>query len=299
MHVEANIDKLNLSSRKGADTFYPMKKLPIFKFSNYVVKNGKKRKGYKGRKKKDRSILKYLNVIKYKEPNTGNILIICNQRKRKYWSASPLYLIFYPSFPHPVQYSHVKAIEKFFWEECGVKLRTSIVHFAVDLIDENNDGLFLDVIRSIKPGTKRKPYDYYLFSRYFGRPNSRSQLVVYYKSRQLRVVKSIIIPDGRVRVELRLKAPCLFDFPLTVDELAHHNWSFVVPKYYSFHILTSKFMVQVNKAGETWRRPIWLLRNLAEELLGITPSNFYRDCLMEHPKFSKLVRNALDNFRWA
>ncbi len=299
MHVEANIDKLALSSRKGGDIFYPMKKLPMFKFSNYIVKNGKKRKGYKRGKKRGRSIIKYLNVIKYKEPNTGNVLIICNQRKGKYRAASPLYLIFYPSFPHPVQYSHVKAIERFFYEECGVKLRTSMVHLAVDLIDKNNDRLFLKVIRSIKPGTKRKPYDYYPFSRYFGHPRSNNQLVVYDKSRQLRVVKDVIIPEGRVRVESRLKAPSLFDFPLTVDELAIYDWSVMMPKYFSFHILKSKFMLQVNMAGESWRLPIWKLRNLAEESLGITPPNFYRDCLMEHPKFSKHVHKALANFRWS
>lgn len=298
MHVEANIDKLTLSSRKGGDIFYPMKKLPMFKFSNYIVKNGKKRKSYKGGKKKSRSIIKYLNVIKYKEPNTGNVLIICNQRKGKYWAASPLYLIFYPSFPHPVQYSHVKAIEQFFYEECGVKLRISVVHLAVDLIDEGNERLFLEVLRSIKPGTKRKPYDYYPFSRYFGHPQSNNQLVVYDKSRQLRVVKGVMIPEGRVRVESRLKAPSLFDFPLTVDELAIYDWSSLMPRYFSFHILSSKFMLQANMAGETWRRPIWRLRELAGDLFGITPSNFYRDCLMEHPTFSDPVRAILAAYRW-
>ena len=164
MYAEATNDKLTLSSGKGADVYYPMKKLPLFVFSNYVVKNGKKRKEYDSLYKSERSVSKYLTVIKYKEPSTGNILIICNQKKGKSWAASPLYLIFYPSFPHPVQYSHVKAIERFFLDECGIKLRISAVHIAVDLIDEGNEDLFRQVVRAIKPGTKRGTYEIYPFT---------------------------------------------------------------------------------------------------------------------------------------
>ena len=46
MFVETKIEKLTSSSKKGPDVFYPIKKLPYFKFSNYVVKNGKKHKAY-------------------------------------------------------------------------------------------------------------------------------------------------------------------------------------------------------------------------------------------------------------
>ncbi|WP_319405696.1 hypothetical protein [uncultured Desulfosarcina sp.] len=302
MYAEASNDKLILSSGKGADIYYPMNKLPLFEFSNYVVKNGKKRKGYKSLKKKHKSVSKYLTVIKYKEPNTGNILIICNRKKGKSWAASPLYLIFYPSFPHPVLYSHVKAIERFFLDECGIKLRVSAVHIAVDIIDEGNRDLFRQVVRSIKPGTKRKPCKLckrYKGTRYFGHFRSSNQLIVYDKSRQLRRKKGIVVPVGRVRVECRLKPPQLFDLPSTVNELANFDWSMLMPRYFSFHIPTSKFMLKMNMAGESWRRPIWRLRDLAWELFGITPSNFYRDCLMEHTQFTKHVAEALANFRWA
>lgn len=299
MKAEASNDKTTLSSRKGADIYYPMKKLPFFVFENYVIKNGKKSKGYDSLSKRDKNVSKYLTVIKYKEPSTGNILIVCNQKKGKYWAASPLYLIFYPSFPIPVQCSHVKAVERFFLLECGVKLRISMVHIAVDLIDEGNESLFRQVVRSIKPGTKRKPSKIYPgTTKYFGHPRSSNQLVVYNKSRQLKKKKKIVVPDGRVRVETRLKPPQLFDLPSTVDELVNFDWSMLMPRYYSFHIPTSKFMIQMNMAGESWRRPIWRLRDLAGNIHGITPSNFYRDCLMDHPQFTKHVAEALANFRW-
>lgn len=159
--------------------------------------------------------------------------------------------------------------------------------------------MFRQVVRSIKPGTKREPYELYPFTRYFGHPRSSNQLVVYDKSLQLWKKKEINVPDGRVRVESRLKPAQLYDLPSTVDELAKYDWSMLLPRYFSFHLPRSNFMVRVNMAGDSWRRPIWRLRDLAVDLHGITPSNFYRDCLMDHPQFTRHVSKSLANFRWA
>jgi hypothetical protein len=87
-------------------------------------------------------------------------------------------------------------------------------------------------------------------------------------------------------------------FPRTIDGLAEMDWSFLYPNYFSFHGLATDFMLKVNFAHESWRQPIWKLRDIAEEKLGVTSSNFYRSCLVDHSRLFDPVRQALATFRW-
>ena len=303
MKVTMSIDKLALSTRSRFDIRYPFREIPNFKFANYVVKNGKPGKGYKKEKKNDRNIIKYLTVMKFKHVETGNVLIISNQRKNKYWAASPVHLIFYPGVSHPITHPDVSAVEQFFLRECGVKLQISMVHPAVDLVwEKRRKNRYKKILRHLKPGSK-KPYKPpkvkpFKSGNYFGAPYSSNQLLTYDKARQLRKVKGIDITGDIFRIEPRLKIPQMNNFIQSIDDLAVLDWSFLYPKYFSFHDLTSDFMLNVNFAHESWRRPIWELKNIAEEKLGISSSNFYRDCLVDYPRLSDPVRQALTTFRW-
>lgn len=303
MKVAISIDKLALSTRSKFDFCYPYRGIPNFKFSNYVVKNGKPGKEYKKEKKNDRNIIKYLTVMKFKHVETGNIMIISNQRKSKYWAASPVYLIFYPDFFNPITYPDVFAVEQFFLLECGIKLQVSVVHLAVDLVwGKRRKNRYHQTLRHLKPGSK-KPYkprkkETYKTGKYFGAPYSSNQLLTYDKVRQLRKIKGIEVKGDIFRIETRLNIPQMNNFIQSIDGLAVLDWSFLYPKYFSFHNLTSDFMLKVNFAHESWRQPIWKLKNIAEEKLDIFPSNFYRDCLVDHPRISDPVRQALATYRW-
>jgi hypothetical protein len=299
MKVTISIDKLALSlpPNRGLEVFYPIKKIPNFRFANYVVKKDEVFEGLEEDKEDDKAI-KYRKVIKFQHRETGNPLIIYNHRKKKFRRASPLYVIFYPRPFQPITYPEVFAVERFFWEECGVKLQLSVVHLAVDLIVEEKDKLYRKVTRTLKPGGKRKPSDRYPFSIYFGEPSSSNQLFIYDKGRQLLKVKGIKVLGDMVRIESRFHVPQMKNFPRTIDGLTEMDWSFIYPNYFSFHDLTSKFMLNVNFAHESWRQPIWTLRNIAEEKLGIPSSNFYRSCLVDHPRLSDPVRAALVTYRW-
>jgi hypothetical protein len=88
------------------------------------------------------------------------------------------------------------------------------------------------------------------------------------------------------------------NFIQSIDDLAVQDWSFLYPKYFSFHSLTSDFKQKIDIAGESYRHPIWRLKNIAKEKLGIFPSNFYRDCLVDYPRLSDPVRAALATYRW-
>ena len=303
MKVEISIDKLALSTRSRFDIRYPYKKIPKFKFTNYVVKNGKPGKDFDKEKKKNRNIIKYLTIMKFKHVETGNVLIIFNQRKSKYWAASPIYLIFYPSVSHPITYPDVFCVEQFFQRECGIKLQVSVVHPAVDLVwKTRRKNRYQQTLRFLKPGSK-KPYQPprmkpFKTGNYFGAPYSSNQLLTYDKARQLRNAKGVDITGDIFRIEPRLKIPQMNNFIQSIDDLAVLDWSFLYPKYFSFHDLTSDFMLKVNFAHESWRRPIWELKNIAEEKLSISSSNFYRDCLTDHPRLSDPIREALAAFRW-
>jgi hypothetical protein len=268
-----------------------------------VVKNGKPRKDYKKEKKKDQNIIKYLTVLKFKHVETGNVLIISNQRKGKYWAASPVYIIFYPGVSHPITYPDVFAVQEFFLRECGIKLQVSVVHLAVDLVwSKRRKNRYKQILRHLKPGSK-KPYQppkrkRFKTGNYFGAPYSSNQLLTYDKGRQLRRIKNIDITGDIFRIEHRLTIPQMNNFIQSIDDLAVLDWSFLYPKYFSFHDLTSDFMIMVNSVGESWRQPIWKLKNIALEKLDIFPSNFYRDCLVDHPRLSDPIRRALAAFRW-
>jgi len=138
MKVAMSIDKLALFTKARFEVTYPYKEIPNYKFASYVVKNGKTGKNFEKEKEKDRTIIKYLTVMKFKHVETGNVLIISNQRKSIFWAASPVYLIFYPGFFRPITYPDVLAVEQFFQRECGIKLRVSVVHPAVDLVWKSN-----------------------------------------------------------------------------------------------------------------------------------------------------------------
>jgi len=301
MRVAMSIDKLALSTKDRFDIRYPYKEIPNYKFASYVVKNGKTGKDFKKEKKKDRTIIKYLTVMKFKHVETGNVLIISNQRKSEFWAASPIYLIFYPSHLHPITYPDVLAVEQFFLE-CGINLRVSVVHPAVDLVwKKQRKNRYKKILRHLKPGSKRtyqppnrKPYR---SGNYFGKPYSSNQLLTYDKGRQLRK-KDINIHGDRFRVEPRLNVPQMNNFIQSIDDLAVQDWSFLYPRYFSFHSLTPDFKQKVSFAGESYRQPLWDLRNFAKEKLGIFPSNFYRDCLVDHSRLSDPVREVLAAYRW-
>lgn len=303
MKVAMSIDKLALSTKSRFDIFYPYKKIPNFKFANYVAKNGETGKDFKKEKEKDKNIIKYLTVMKFKHVETGNVLIISNQRKSIFWAASPVYLIFYPSYFHSITYPDVLAVEQFFQRECGIKLRVSVVHPAVDLVwKKQQENRYKKILRHLKPGSKkpyhppnRKPYR---SGNYFGAPYSSNQLLTYDKGRQLRKVKGINVTGDIFRIEPRLNVPKMGNFIQSIDDLAVLDWSFLYPRYFSFHSLTPDFMLKVSFAGESYRQPLWDLRNFAKGKLGIFPSNFYRDCLIDHPRLSDPVREVLATFRW-
>ena len=298
MKVTISIDKLafSLPPNKGLEVFYPIKKIPNFKFANYVVKNGKVRKD--ALDPDDKRAIKYKNVIKFQHIETGNPLIIYNHRKGRFRRASPLYVIFYPRPFQPITYPEVCEVVRFFWGQCGVKLRVSVVHLAVDLMVREKNNLYRKLTHALKPGGKSKPSDRYPFSIYFGEPPSSNQLFIYDKGRQLLKEKGIMVPGDMVRIESRFHVPQMKSFPRTIDGLAVLDWSFLWPNYFSFHDLTTDFMLKVNFAEESWRQPIWKLRNIAEEKFGMTSSNFYRSCLVDHPRLSDPVRQALAAFRW-
>lgn len=305
MKPRARIDKLALSNvRKinNLEVFYPIKNIPNFEFENYVVKNDKKGKDFEEEKKKDKNIIKYRRVIKFKHVSTGNVLIISNQRKKKYWAASRLYVIFYPNYFDPITYPDVLGVEQFFRKECGIKLRVSVVHLAVDLVWETQKNRYKRVLRHLRPGNK-KPYhppnkEPYESGDYFGKPYSSNQLLTYDKGRQLREVKDINVTGDIFRTESRLNVPQMNNFIHSINDLAVQDWSSLYPKHFSFHIITFAFKKQLKSIGENWRQPVWQLKELAENELGIWPGNFYRDCLLDHPTFSDPVREVLANYRW-
>ena len=303
MRVAMSIDKLALFTEDRFEITYPYKEIPNYKFASYVVKNGKPGKDFKKEKQKDRTIIKYLTVMKFKHVETGNVLIISNQRKSIFWAASPVYLIFYPGFFHHITYPDVLAVEQFFQRECGIKLRVSVVHPAVDLLwKKQQKNRYKKILRHLKPGSK-KPYQPpnrkpYRSGNYFGKTYSSNQLLTYDKGRQLRKMKKIDVSGDIFRIEPRLKVPKMNNFIQSIDDLAVQDWSFLSPKYFSFHSLTPDFKRKVKLAGESYRQPIWKLKNLAEEKLDIFPSNFYRDCLVDYPRLSDPVREVLATYRW-
>jgi hypothetical protein len=292
MKVQVKLDKLALFTSHRSEVLYPYWDIPNFKFRGYFdpAKN----------EEDDQTLTKYEKVVMYENMRNGNSLLICNQRKKKCYNASPLYLIFYTSYFHTISYQGVKAVEKFFEQYCSTRLRLSQIHLALDIISATEIDHYEEVIRSIKPGKKPKAdlEKEYKTGIYFGSSKSSNYLHVYDKAQQMWDVYGLRIEGDVVRIELRLRIPQLNNFIQYTGDLAVCDWSFVYPKYYSFHQPTNRLKRKLKLHGIDWSRPIWELRDIMEERFGITPSNFYRDYLMDHPSFSDLVRDALSNYRW-
>jgi len=292
MRIKVKLDKLALFTSHRSDVLYPYQDVPNFRFRGYFnpAKN----------EEDDATLTKYEKVVMFENMRNGNPLLICNQRKRKCHNASPLYLIFYTNYFHTISYQDVQAVEKFFEQHCSARLRLSQIHIALDIISATEIDLYEKVIRSIKPGKKHKTdlEKEYQTSSYFGSSKSSNYLHVYDKVQQMWDVYGLRIEGDVARIELRLKIPQLKNFIQYTEDLAVWDWSYVYPKYYSFHQLTNTLKRRLRLHDLDWSRPIWELRDIMEEEFDVWPSNFYRDYLMDHPLFSDPVRNALSDYRW-
>jgi len=292
MRVKVKLDKLALFTPHRSEVLYPYQDVPNFRFRGYF--NPDKLADY------DPTVTKYEKVVMFENMRNGNSLLICNQRKRKCHNASPLYLIFYTSYFHTISYQDVLAVEKFFEQHCSARLRLSQIHLALDIISETEIDLYGKVIRAIKPGKKHKTdlEEEYKTSIYFGSSKSSNYLHVYDKAQQMWDVYGLRIEGDVVRIELRLRIPQLKNFIQYTEDLAVWDWSYVYPKYYSFHQPTNTLKRRLRSISLDWSRPIWELRDIMEEEFDVWPSNFYRDCLMDHPLFSAPVQKALSDYRW-
>jgi len=290
MEARVKLDKLALSARGKGQTYYRYQDgLPNYHYDGFFNPNIDT--------VEDRTVLKYENIVKFQHAESGNRLIVCNKRIKNAPNASPLYLIFYTDYDQKISYRDAYTVSKHF-HQFHVSLRVSQIHLATDLISEQRMDLYHSVIRAIKPGFKRKPSKIYDTSVYFGKAVSSNALIVYDKLVELANEKGIHLPGDVCRVETRLKPPKLFNFVQTIEDLAVQDWSFVFPKYFSFHQLKPDLKKGMESIGIECRKPIWDLRDIMEERFGIIPSNFYRDYLMDHPLFSDPVREALSDYRW-
>jgi len=296
MKVELKIDKYCLSKKRNkGNVFYQSDKIPGFKPRKRIVTQSDLEILIK--ETKQWGLIYYKYIWKYFNEETGNLLIICNGRKKK---GSPIYLIFYPHYPNKLTYNEVIAVEEYF-KGIGASLRPSVVHLALDLISKSNN--LYDIVKmAIKPGTKGKPLDGEPFkdydtSLYFGKPKCANQLVVYDKTRQLLEDKGVKIPDNLCRVEFRIKVPLMENFIRSTDELAHYDWSSIYNRFYSFHHRTYELKKELKAIGESWRHPIWELKDIAVNKLHVQ-SNFYRDYLIDHPQLTPLVQRVLAEYRW-
>lgn len=290
MKARVKIDKLALSAGGKGQIYYPYQDgLPNYHYDGFFKPDLDK--------VEDKTVFKYENIVKFKHAENGNRLIVCNKRIKDAPNASPLYLIFYTEYDHLISYRDVYPVELYF-KNSKHSLRISQIHLATDIITYQRTGLYASLIRAIKPGFKRLPSEIYDTSMYFGKANSSNALVVYDKLVELAKEKGKHLPGDVCRVETRLKPPKLFNFVQTIDDLAVQDWSFVYPKYFSLHQLKPKLEKGIATIGIECKKPIWDLRDTMEEKFGITPSNFYRDYLMDHPLFSNPVREALSEYRW-
>jgi hypothetical protein len=290
MRAVVKLDKLALSAKGKGQIYYPYQdSLPNYNFNGFFNPNKDK--------VEDKTVLKYENVVKFQHVENDNRLIVCNNISKETPQASPLYVIFYTNYDHVISYRHVYQVAQYF-QQFRVRLCVSQIDLAIDLISDQRMGLYHTVIRSIKPGFKRKPSKVEETGMYFGESVSSNVLVVYDKLVQLANEKAVHLPGDRCRIEIRLKPHKLFNFVQTIDDLAVQDWSFIYPKYLSLHQLKPELKNGMESIGIDWSRPIWELRDIMEEDFNVWPSNFYRDYLMDHPLFSYLVRDALFDYRW-
>ncbi len=284
MKIKLKIDKLSLSTPKRiSDFIYPYTDLPGYK--PYKQIKSKDERSNIGLETKDTIIRKYENIIKYISIKNGSSLIVCHKRKKKYKNISPIYILLYTDYYTKITYSDVLEIEQFFKQFNVSPLRVSIVHLALDLITKHRIRLYNKIITTLKPGTKRKPSRVYdNGGTYFGTLNSGNQLLVYDKTMQLLEEKGIEIDGDVCRIELRMRMHKMNNFIRTIDELAHYDWSHVYPIYYSFHFRTKELKQELKAVGESWKKPLWELRDIMKEEHEVWPSNFYRDYLIEEER---------------
>ncbi|SHK89621.1 hypothetical protein SAMN02745216_04269 [Desulfatibacillum alkenivorans DSM 16219] len=287
MKVKTKIDKVVLTAKNHYEEFLPYDQIPGYK----VVENFFSTTDIPD---EDDSRMKYMAIVRYIHEGKGSFMVAYFQRKTKW--ASPLYLIFWPDYFHEIPIVAVKRVQDFLWRKCRYEMRVSMVDVATDLIFDRDFDAYSKIIRTFKPGRKRKPDREWDTSVCFGKPSTPVRLIVYDKTEQLLAKHNVEIPEQVVRVEARFRMSKCNNFIQTVDDLASHNWGWLYPKYFSFHVKKPALTETLLDMGVEPKQPIWKLRDLMTGA-GKTPSNFYRDCLVEHPK-ADLVRNSLSGYRW-
>ena len=281
MEIRTKIDMVVLTAKNFHEELLPYAEIPGFKAVKKLpdkVPDDNDGSNYKA---------------KYLYKNGSTMMAVYFMRKTKW--VSPLYIIFWSDYHHEISLSAVKAVENFLRDKCGYEMRVSKVDVATDLIFTDYDA-FPKVIRTFKPGRKRKPTKEYESSVYFGTRKSPVSLIVYDKTKQLAEEKGVYIDKNVVRVEVRLNIPKCKNFIQTVDDLAEHNWLWLCDKHFSFHLKKPSFREKLLDMGVEPSQPIWKLRDIMSGV-GKWPSNFYRDCLYNHPK-ELFVRSALASYRW-
>lgn len=242
----------------------------------------------------------YKWIAIYFHRRSRNRLRICTGKRRNSSFIPSLILIFDSSFLQPLLYKDVERVLLSFQQRKGISFSVREVHVAVDLSAPKGTRLYDMIFNSIRAGKKGAPSDDYDYktSKIFGSPRSASQLALYDKWQEQWDRYRIDLREDVVRVEPRLKITQHrgFPFPRSLREIGGMDWSFLHPALFSFHQPTSKLQTLLNQ--QELGRPIWELRDLMRERYGVTSSNFYRDCLKDEPRFSKLVAKALAKYRW-
>ena len=296
IRIRISIDLLSLVPLERFEVTYPYRKLPGYLYKRTIPFS--KLRTYLPRS--EIQPYSYRRFSMYEHRDTGNRLFVSNLRRKESKRAKPLYLLFLSSYSHPLSYEEVYPVVRFFQESCNVHLRLSRVHLAMDLVSKGKATPYQRIIQALKPGYKGgpKPKLVYPSSIYFGSRRSSNSLVAYDKARQLREVQGLRVRGTVFRLEWRAHVPHLPGLPRTLDELAVFDWSFLYPQYFSFHQPSSTLLAKLRAHGEDYRRPLWELRDLAQNQLHILPSNFYTHYLEDHPRFSAPIRRALARYRW-
>lgn len=281
--ASVTIDKLMCSAREYFEVIYDFHKVPGYKFIRPLYPSKERNKNY-------------WTVTEYVHKLTGNTLKISNDRRRKLKYASPLYLMFNSSFYNPLSCIEVIPVERFFMKEHNVHLRVSGVHIAVDLISDREIGLHNTVTRSIRAGNKAAPRKIEGTTSYYGKRKSPRQITAYDKASELIDKSDINVKGERSRVEVKLTVTRENNFVSSIEQLAVCDWSFLYPKYFSFH--RPNHYLEEDLGKRYMNRPIWQLRKLAMRKLETTSSNFYRDYLNDFKELSEPVRKALATYKW-
>jgi hypothetical protein len=253
------------------------------------------------KKKKNQNTYKpchYFKMIaEYFHSKTGNRATICYKRKNfKEKDLIPSFKVtFESSYTNPLDYTDVeKAVKDL---KClGADLRVSVIHLAIDFVNQQPIKLHEKICRRIKPG-KKSTFKEFDTTHYYGYPSSACTLAVYRKTKQLHEKKKIIIPEDICRVEIRMRIPRLKNFVSSLEDVGRFNWLWFYNRHFSFHYPNHKTLGRIGKKQAT-KKTIWELRDFMVKKIGITPSNFYRDYLRDHSVLATLTIKALDKFRW-